>query len=73
MRGALLLIAQQGGGRVEAYPHYLAEKNKSGKKTSSSFLYNGTRTLYEREGFTYLRPKGQGNCVMSKDVTAAQK
>ncbi len=68
VRGALALIAQQGGGLVEAYPHDLADKKKDGKKTSSSFLYNATRTMYEREGFTYLRPKGQSNCVMSKTV-----
>lgn len=72
VRGALSLIAQQGGGLVEAYPHDLADKKKAGKKTSSSFLYNATRTMYEREGFTYLRPKGQGNCVMSKRVAATQ-
>jgi GNAT superfamily N-acetyltransferase len=72
VRGALSLIAQQGGGLVEAYPHDLADKKKAGKKTSSSFLYNATRTMYEREGFIYLRPKGQGNCVMSKRVAATQ-
>jgi GNAT superfamily N-acetyltransferase len=73
VQGALSLIAQQGGGLVEAYPHDLADKKKAGKKVSSSFLYNATRTMYEREGFTYLRPKGQGNCVMSKRVAAMQK
>lgn len=68
VRGALSLIALQGGGLVEAYPHDLAEKKRAGKKVSSSFLYNATRTMYERLGFTYLRPKGQGNCVMSRQV-----
>jgi GNAT superfamily N-acetyltransferase len=68
VRGALALIAQRGGGLVEAYPHDLADKKRAGKKTSSSFLYNATRTMYEREGFTYLRSKGQGNCVMSLTV-----
>jgi hypothetical protein len=29
--------------------------------------------MYEREGFSYLRPKGLGNCVMSKRVAAAKK
>jgi hypothetical protein len=24
--------------------------------------------MYEREGFTYDRPKGQGNCVMVREV-----
>lgn len=65
VRGALALIAAEGGGLVEAYPHDLAEKKAAGKKISSSFLYNATRTMYERLGFTYVRPKGQGNCVMT--------
>ena len=68
VRGALSLIARQGGGLVEAYPHDLSEKRQAGKKVSSSFLYNSTRTMYERLGFTYLRPKGQGNCVVSMQV-----
>lgn len=68
IRGALSLIAQEGGGLVEAYPHDLSEKNAAGKKVSSSFLYSATRTTYERLGFAFLRPKGQGNCVMSRRV-----
>jgi hypothetical protein len=38
---------------------------------SSSFLYNGTRDLYERAGFTYIRPKGLKNCVMRRTVEPA--
>ncbi|MEJ7648479.1 MAG: GNAT family N-acetyltransferase [Nakamurella sp.] len=64
VRGALGLIAAQGGGIVESYPHDVP----AGKKTSSSFLYNATRTMYERLGFEYLRPKGKGNCVMSRTI-----
>lgn len=64
--GALDLIAGRGGGVVEAYPHDLA-----GKRTSASFLYNGTRTMFERAGFVYDRPKGQKNCVMARTVEAA--
>jgi hypothetical protein len=62
--GALDLIAQAGGGVVEAYPH-----DTRGKKTSGSFLYNGTRSLFEKAGFTYNRPKGQSNCVMRTTVS----
>ena len=62
--GALELIGIAGGGLVEAYPHDLPP----GKKTSASFLYNATRTMYEQLGFTYQRPKGQGNCVMTKEI-----
>jgi hypothetical protein len=36
LRGALDLIAQAGGGVVEAYP-----QDTGGKKVSASFLYNG--------------------------------
>ena len=32
---------------------------------SDSFLYNLTRKSYEEAGFTYVRPKGQQNCVMT--------
>ena len=54
LRGALDLIAKAGGGLVEGYPH----DTGGVRKKNSSFLYNGTRTMYEREGFTYDRPKG---------------
>ncbi len=64
VRGALGLIADAGGGLVESYPHDLPPD----KKTSSSFLYNATRTMYEQLGFEYQRPKGKGNCVMTKVV-----
>lgn len=67
VRGAVALIAAAGGGLVEAYPHDLPP----GKKTSSSFLYNATRTMYERLGFEYQRPKGKGNCVMVREVAAS--
>jgi GNAT superfamily N-acetyltransferase len=65
VRGALELIAGEGGGRVESYPHDLPPE----KKMSSSFLYNATRTMYERLGFQYDRPKGAGNCVMTITVS----
>jgi len=61
---ALVYDAQAGGGRVEGYPH----DTGGVRKKNSSFLYNGTRTMYEREGFTYDRSKGLGNCVMVREV-----
>ncbi len=64
LRGAVDLIAQAGGGVVEGYPH----DTGGVRKKNSSFLYNGTRTMYEREGFSYDRPKGLGNCVMVREV-----
>ncbi|WP_165355140.1 GNAT family N-acetyltransferase [Nocardioides oleivorans] len=68
LRGALELIAAEGGGTVEGYPHDLTGQTK---KTSASWLYNGTRSMYERVGFAYDRPKGMKNCVMSIEVPAA--
>jgi GNAT superfamily N-acetyltransferase len=61
LQGALDLISSAGGGLVEGYPH-----DTEGKRVA--VLYNGTRTLFERAGFTYVRPKGQRNCVMRKVV-----
>ena len=59
--GALRLIREAGGGVVEGYPH-----DNQGKK--KAVLYSGTRALFERAGFRYVRPKGQGNCVMRTEV-----
>jgi GNAT superfamily N-acetyltransferase len=70
LRGAVDLIAAAGGGVVEGYPHDMALKDH--KKVNPSFLYNGTRRMYERVGFTYDRPKGQFNCVMRLEVAAAR-
>ena len=66
VRGAVDLIAQAGGGVVEGYPHVPGEK-----KMSSSFLYNGTRAMYERCGFDFVRPKGMKNTVMRRTVAPA--
>jgi hypothetical protein len=65
LQGAVELIAQNGGGLVEGYPH-----DTGGKKVS--VLYNGTRSLYERAGFSYIRPKGKRNCVMRATVAPAR-
>lgn len=61
--GALHLIAQAGGGLVETYP-----RDTQGRKTSSSYLFNGTRSMFERAGFSYERPVGTKHCVMRKTV-----
>jgi len=61
LRGALDLISQAGGGVVEGYPH-----DTDGQKVA--VLYNGTRSLFEQAGFTYVRPKGLKNCVMRREV-----
>ena len=69
LRGAVELIARAGGGLVEGYPH----DTGGVRKKNSSFLYNGTRTMYEREGFTYDRPKGLVNCVMVREVAPSTR
>lgn len=42
-----------------------------GKKTSSSFLHNGTRAMFEKAGFTFERHLGTSKTVMRKTVPAA--
>jgi GNAT superfamily N-acetyltransferase len=64
--GALALISQAGGGVVEGYP-----QDTVGKKIKSTFLYNGTRTMYEKAGFAYERRKGKNHCVMRTVVPAS--
>jgi hypothetical protein len=64
LRGALSLIAADGGGVVEAYPH-----DTDGRKVS--VLYTGTRSLFERAGFEHVRAKGTKNCVMRTTVAAS--
>ena len=61
LRGALDLISQAGGGVVEGYPH-----DTDGHKVS--VLYNSTRSVFERAGFSYVRPKGTKNCVMRTEI-----
>ena len=61
LRGAVDLIAQAGGGVVGGIP-------ARHRRPKVSVLYNGTRSLYERAGFSYVRPKGKRNCVMRRVV-----
>lgn len=63
LAGALDQIAAQGGGVVEGYPHEIGEK-----RMSNSFVYNGTRTMYERAGFEFVRSKGLKNTVMRRTI-----
>ena len=65
LRGALDLIARAGGGVVESYP-----QDTGGNRISASFLYNGTRSLFEAAGFDHLRAKGRNHCVMRTTVAA---
>lgn len=64
LRGALELIAQAGGGVVEAYP-----QDTGGQMIAASVLYSGTRSLFEQAGFSYDRPKGKYHCVMTRQIS----
>jgi GNAT superfamily N-acetyltransferase len=64
LQGALQLIADAGGGVVEAYP-----QDTGGQKVSASFLYGATRSLFEQAGFSYVRHQGKNHCVMRKVVS----
>jgi GNAT superfamily N-acetyltransferase len=61
--GALREIARLGGGRVESYP-----EDVTGRKTSGSFLHNGTLAMFERHGFERDRRLGKHHWVVAKDV-----
>jgi len=65
--GALELIAAAGGGEVVSFPNELPP----GKRTSSSFLHNGTRTMFEKAGFEFERHLGKNKTVMRKTVAPA--
>lgn len=62
--GALHEIATCGGGTVESYPEAV-----EGRKTSSSFLHNGTVSMFERHGFERTRRLGKHHWVVAKVVS----
>jgi GNAT superfamily N-acetyltransferase len=66
LQGALDLIAGAGGGAVDGFPY-----DTGGEKANASFLYNGTRSLFEEAGFEYQRPKGKNHCVMRAIIQPA--
>lgn len=67
LRGALALIAQAGGGEVVSFPNEL----EPGKRTSSSFLHNVTRSMFEEAGFEFERHIGKSKTVMRMTVAPA--
>jgi GNAT superfamily N-acetyltransferase len=68
LRGALREIARLGGGIVESYP-----EDVKGRPVSSSFLYNATVSMFERQGFRRIRPIGKTHWVVTKAVRKAPK
>jgi acetyltransferase (GNAT) family protein len=63
LEGALDEIARLGGGTVESYP-----EDTEGRSTSSSFLYNGTVSMFESHGFERARRLGKHHWVVTKVV-----
>jgi GNAT superfamily N-acetyltransferase len=63
--GALGEIARLGGGVVESYPEHGA-----GRKVSSSFLHNGSVSLFERHGFARVRQLGKNHWVVARSIDA---
>jgi hypothetical protein len=63
LSGALELIENLGGGVVESDP-----QETRGRKVSNSFLYNGTRQIFERAGFSYEGKKGKNHCIVRKTI-----
>ena len=53
---------------VELYP-----QDTEGKKTSASFLYNATRSLFEQAGFTYIWSNGLQHSVIRKTVPSTTR
>jgi len=65
LAGALALIAELGGGRVESYP-----ENVEGRSVSDSFLHNSRLAMFERQGFKRIAPIGKNHWVVSRAVEA---
>jgi hypothetical protein len=63
LEGALNEIARLGGGIVESYP-----EDVEGRSTSSSFLYNTTVSIFERQGFQRTRRLGKNHWVMTRTI-----
>ena len=63
LRGALRMIASEGGGTVDGYPI-----NTRGKPYSSSLLWGGTHSMFTEFGFHPLGALGASKWIMRKVV-----
>ena len=63
LEGALHEIARLGGGTIESYPEDVQDRSVSG-----SFLYNGTVSIFERQGFQRTRRLGKNHWVVTKVI-----
>lgn len=64
LEGAIGLIAELGGGRVEGYPEPAGD-------VPAGFLYHGVMSTFERVGFRRDRKIGKHCWVVSRDVAPA--
>jgi len=65
LEGALELIAEAGGGLVEAYP-----EDMTGRTTNSAFVCLGTTAMFERRGFARQRQVAKHHWVMTRQIEA---
>jgi GNAT superfamily N-acetyltransferase len=63
LAGALAEIARLGGGTVESFP-----EDADGRRTSAGFLHNATTSVFERHGFTRVRPLGKHHWLVTRTV-----
>jgi GNAT superfamily N-acetyltransferase len=63
LEGALREIARLGGGIVESYP-----EDVEGRSVSGSFLFNGTLSVFERQGFQRTRRLGKNHWVVTQII-----
>jgi ribosomal protein S18 acetylase RimI-like enzyme len=63
LEGALNEIAHLGGGTVESYP-----QDVEGGPVSGSFFYNGTISIFERQGFQRTRRLGKNHWIVTKFI-----
>jgi GNAT superfamily N-acetyltransferase len=68
LRGALRVIAEHGGGSVEAYP-----EDVRGRKVSRSFLCSGTLGMFEKQGFRKDRKIAMHRWVVVRKVPRARR
>ena len=61
LKGAVDLIAELGGGRVEGYP-------EGADSVPAGFLFNGALSTYEKLGFVRDRKIGKHRWVVAKVV-----
>ncbi len=63
LQGAIEQIKQLGGGRIEAFP-----ENTEGRKASPAFLFNGSLSTFEKQGFTRSAQIGKHKWVVTRTV-----